>query len=46
MNNHDQVFTEFHQLSHQLGGIDTVIVNAGISARSLHLKYAFYRLKA
>lgn len=31
VNNHDQVFTVFHQFSQELGGLDRVIVNAGIS---------------
>jgi NADP-dependent 3-hydroxy acid dehydrogenase YdfG len=31
VNDHDQVFTVFHQLSQQLGGLDRVIVNAGVS---------------
>jgi len=31
VNNHDQVFTVFHQLSQVLDGLDRVIVNAGIS---------------
>lgn len=31
VNNHDQVFTVFRRLSEELGGLDRVIVNAGIS---------------
>jgi short-subunit dehydrogenase len=31
VNNHEQVFTVFHGLSQELGGLDRVIVNAGIS---------------
>jgi short-subunit dehydrogenase len=31
VNNHDHVFTVFHQLSQKLDGLDRVIVNAGIS---------------
>jgi short-subunit dehydrogenase len=30
VNNHEQVFTVFHGLSQQLGGLDRVVVNAGI----------------
>jgi short-subunit dehydrogenase len=31
VNNHEQVFTTFHALSQELGGLDRVIVNAGVS---------------
>lgn len=31
VNNHEQVFTVFHQLSQELGALDRVVVNAGIS---------------
>jgi short-subunit dehydrogenase len=31
VNNHEQVFTVFHGLSQELGGLDRVIVNAGVS---------------
>jgi short-subunit dehydrogenase len=31
VNNHEEVFTAFHRLSHELGGLDRVIVNAGVS---------------
>lgn len=31
VNNHEKVFTVFHQLSQELDGLDRVVVNAGIS---------------
>ncbi|WP_433673019.1 SDR family oxidoreductase [Nocardia sp. CA-136227] len=31
VNDHDQVFTVFHQFSQEMGGLDRVIVNAGIA---------------